>query len=141
MFWQLADQHEIIMFIDQVVKIYLQVKNENKTSSIAVFSVIFKGQCSDIFGQKYFNIQIILCFQNSHKSDTNINNQRKIFKYLNIFKYSFIHWNNCTRTLWITQNYCEKSNKNQVKPTLGLTTRSKIIKGWISMTGSSGNEW
>ena len=42
--------------IDNVVKIYIQVKNENKTPLIPVFPPIFKDQCSEIFRQKYSNI-------------------------------------------------------------------------------------
>ena len=50
-----ADQHEIIIVIDNVVKIYLQVKNQNKKPFISVFPVIFKDQCLEIFRQKYLN--------------------------------------------------------------------------------------
>ena len=80
-----ADQNEIIIFINNVVKIYLQVKNENKPPLIPVFQLIFKYQCLEIFVQKYSNIQIILGFESCHESNTNINIRRKIFKY------SFIH--------------------------------------------------
>ena len=48
-----ADQHEIIIVNDNVVKIYPQVKDENKTPLIPAFPVIFNDQCSEIFGQKY----------------------------------------------------------------------------------------
>ena len=41
--------------IDKVFKIYLQVKNENKTPIIPAFPLIFEEQCSEIFGK---NIQI-----------------------------------------------------------------------------------
>ena len=41
--------------INNVVKIYLQVKTENKTPLIPVFQVILKYQCSEIFVQKYSN--------------------------------------------------------------------------------------
>ena len=87
-----ADQHEIIIVINNVVKIYLQVKNENKTPLIPVFQVIFKDQYSEIFVQKYSNIRIIFGFENCHESNTNINIRRKIFEYSNIFEYSFVHW-------------------------------------------------
>ena len=48
-----TNQHEIIIVINNFVKIYLQVKNENKTPLIPAFPVIFNDQCSEIFGQKY----------------------------------------------------------------------------------------
>ena len=46
----------VIIVINNVVKIYLQVKNENKTPLILVFPVIFKDQCLEKFGHKYLNI-------------------------------------------------------------------------------------
>ena len=52
-FYGFVDQHEFIIVINSVVKIYLQVKNENKTPLIPVFQVIFKDQYSEIFVQKY----------------------------------------------------------------------------------------
>ena len=86
-----TDQHEIIIVKNNVVKIYLQVKNENKTPLIPVFQVIFENQYSEIFIQKYSNIQIIFGFENCHESNTNINIWRKIFEYSNKFEYSFKH--------------------------------------------------
>ena len=44
----------VIIIIDNVVKIHLQVKNENKTL-IPVFPLIFKEQCLEIFGSKFSN--------------------------------------------------------------------------------------
>ena len=56
MFKGFADQHEIIIVINNIVKIYLQVKKENKTPLIPVFQVIFEDQqpmfgniCTKIF--------------------------------------------------------------------------------------------
>ena len=46
---------------------------------------------TDLNDLKYSNIQIILSIQNYHESNKNINIWRKIFKYLNIFEYSFEH--------------------------------------------------
>ena len=44
-----TDQHEIIIVINNVVKIYLQVRNENKTPLIPVFQVIFEDQYLELF--------------------------------------------------------------------------------------------
>ena len=46
----MADQLEIIIVFENVVKKYVQVKNEYKTSLIPVFPLIFKDQCLEIFG-------------------------------------------------------------------------------------------
>ena len=55
MFKGFADLQQNIIVINNVVKIYLQVKNENKTPLIPVFQVIFKDKCLEIFIK---NIQI-----------------------------------------------------------------------------------
>ena len=47
--------------------------------------MIFKDQYSEIFVQKYSNIQIIFSFENCHESNTKINIRRKIFEYIRIF--------------------------------------------------------
>ena len=83
---QISIFYEIFIVIDTVVKIYLKVKNENKTPLIPVFLLIFEDQFSEIFRQKYSNIQIIFGFQNCHELNTNINIWRKIFECSNIFE-------------------------------------------------------
>ena len=72
-----ADQHEIIIVINNVVKIYLQVKNENKTPLIPVFQVVFKDQCLELI--------VEFGLENCHESNMNINIWKKIFEY------SFVH--------------------------------------------------
>ena len=54
--------------------------------------MIFENQYSEIFIQKYSNIRIMFGFENCHELNTNNNIRWKIFEYLNIFEYSFIHW-------------------------------------------------
>ena len=67
MYEQISIFYEIFIVIDNVVKIYLKVKDENKTPLIPAFLLIFfEDQFSEIFRQKYSNIQIIFGFENCY---------------------------------------------------------------------------
>ena len=75
-----------IIVINNVVKIYLQVKNENKTPFIPVFQVIFKDQCSEIFVQK-FEKKLPRIEHEYQYSEENIQIYPNIRSYIGVFLY------------------------------------------------------
>ena len=80
----------IIIVINSVVKIYLQVKNENKTPLIPVFQVIFKFQNSEIFVQKYSNNIWLWKLPRIEYEYQYLEEIIQIFKYIRIFVYSLM---------------------------------------------------